>query len=76
MEYNYTKRELNIFGLAVGLATLIFMGLSVFLLSLLKETVSLFLIRILNLIVGFVLIGYGVARIIKLFKKKNQIYKN
>ena len=70
IEYNYTKRELYIFGFSVGLATLIFMSASVIIFSLLKETVPITMIQILNLIVGFVLIGYGIIRIIKILKPK------
>jgi len=71
VEYNYTKKELYIFGFSVGSATFLFMGLSVILFSLLKQSVPIALIKILNLLVGVVLIGYGVVRIIKTLKKSN-----
>ncbi len=71
VEYNYTKRELYIFGLAVGLATLIFMGTSVILFSLLGKAIPMILIQILNLIVGFGLIVYGGIRLVKVLKRKN-----
>ncbi len=70
VEYNYTKKELWVFGLSVGSATLIFMGLSVIIFSLLKGFIPLMLIQILNLIVGAILIGYGVVRIIKVHSRK------
>lgn len=70
VEYNYTKKELYIFGLSVGSATFLFMGLSVVLFSLLKQSVPIALIQSLNLLVGAVLIGYGVIRIIKILKQK------
>jgi threonine/homoserine/homoserine lactone efflux protein len=70
VEYNYTKRELWTFGLAVGSATFIFMSLSVITFSLLKQTVHETLIQSLNLVVGIVLIGYGITRIIKILKEK------
>lgn len=70
VEYNYTKKELWIFGLAVGFATFLFMGLSVILFSLFKQTIPTALIQSLNLIVGLVLMGYGVMRIIKILKLK------
>ncbi|HLD54638.1 MAG TPA: LysE family transporter [Candidatus Nanoarchaeia archaeon] len=73
IEYNYTKKELYIFGFSVGLATFIFMGLSVILFSLFKENIPLTLIQGLNLLVGFVLIGYGLVRIIKILKQKKQM---
>ena len=68
IEHNYTKHELLIFGLSVGLATLIFMTSSVILLSLLQKTVPIILIQILNLIVGFLLILYGAIRFKRVLK--------
>jgi threonine/homoserine/homoserine lactone efflux protein len=68
VEYNYSKRELLIFGLSAGLATLMFMGSSVVLLSLIKKTVPLMLIQILNLIVGCLLILYGGIRLKRVLK--------
>jgi threonine/homoserine/homoserine lactone efflux protein len=63
IEYNYTKHELLIFGLSVGLATFLFMGSSVVLFSLLKTSVPILLIQTLNLIVGCLLIIYGTIRL-------------
>ena len=68
IEYNYTKRELLIFGLSVGLATLLFMGTSVILFSLVKKTVPIELIQTLNIIVGSLLILYGAVRFAKVLK--------
>ncbi len=70
IEYNYTKRELLIFGLSVGLATLLFMGTSVIVFSLVKKTVPTSLIQILNTTVGSLLILYGVMRFAKVLKNK------
>lgn len=63
IEYNYTKHELLIFGLSVGLATFLFMGTSVIIFSLLQKTVPILLIQILNIIVGCLLILYGAIRL-------------
>lgn len=68
VEYNYTKRELFIFGFATGLATLIFMSTSVIVFSLVKGTIPTMLIQILNAIVGGLLIIYGMIRLIKVLK--------
>jgi len=65
IEYNYSKRELLIFGLAAGLATPIFMGASAISLFLLKESVPSILIQILNLTVGCLLVLYGGIRLKK-----------
>jgi len=68
VEYNYTKRELLIFGLSVGLATLLFMGTSVILFSLIGKTVPISIIQTLNIIVGSLLILYGAVRFKKVLK--------
>lgn len=70
LEYNYTKKELLIFGFGTGLATFLFMGTSVVLFSLIKGSVPLLLIQILNIAVGCLLIGYGGIRLIKILKNK------
>lgn len=69
VEYNYSKKELFVFGFSTGLATFIFMGLSVILFSLIKGVIPILLIQILNGIVGCLLIGYGIIRLIKIMKK-------
>lgn len=70
VEYNYTKRELCIFGLSVGSATFIFVGLSVLLFSLFRQSAPFALIQVLNWLIGIVLIGYGIIRIMKILKPK------
>jgi threonine/homoserine/homoserine lactone efflux protein len=70
LEYNYSKKELFIFGFGTGLATLIFMGSSVILITFIKGTIPIVLIQILNLIVGCLLIGYGGVRFRKIILKK------
>ncbi|NPV56334.1 MAG: LysE family transporter [Anaerolineae bacterium] len=71
VEYNYTKKELTLFGLGTGLATFLFMGTSVILFSLIKETVPLSLMQVLNGIVGVLLVGYGIQRLYKNLKQKS-----
>ena len=66
VEYNYTKKELYVFGFGAGLATFLLMGTSVLLFSLVKGTVPVLLIQFLNIVVGCLLIGYGGIRLIKL----------
>ena len=68
IEYNYTKRELLVFGLAVGLSVFLFMGASIALFSLVKKAVPISLIQILNILVGSLLILYGVIRVTKVLK--------
>ena len=70
VEYNYTKKELAIFGFGTGLATLLFMGTSVILFSFIKGAVPVLLIQVLNLIVGSLLIAYGGSRLIKILRNK------
>ena len=70
LEYNYTKKELLVFGFGTGLATFLFMGTSVILFSLIKGSVPILLIQILNLAVGCLLIGYGGIRLFKSSREK------
>ena len=70
LEYNYTKKELLIFGFSTGLATFIFMSCAVVLFSLIKGAVPIQLIQVLNILVGCLLIGYGGVRLFKNIKKK------
>ena len=65
LEYNYTKKELFIFGFGVAMAALLFMGSSVLVFSLIKEAVPVLLIQILNMLVGGLLVGYGGVRLWK-----------
>jgi threonine/homoserine/homoserine lactone efflux protein len=66
VEYDYSKHELLIFGLATGSATLIFLGTSVFLFSVIGTAIPITMIRLLNLIVGIILIGYGTVRLVRI----------
>lgn len=70
VEYNYTKNELLIFGLGTGMATFLFMGISVLVLTLVRGGIPTTLTQILNLIVGCLLIGYGVLRFVKVLQNK------
>jgi len=65
IELNYTKRELLIFGLSTGSATFIFLGTSVILFSLIGSAIPVMLIRVLNIMVGILLIGYGVVSLVR-----------
>lgn len=70
LEYNYTKKELFIFGFSTGLATFIFMSCAVVMFSLIKGAVPIQLIQVLNILVGCLLIGYGAVRLFENVKKK------
>lgn len=72
IEYNYTKKELFIFGFATGLATFIFMSSAVLLFSLIKGNVPVLLIQFLNILVGCLLIGYGGIRLRKILANSVQ----
>jgi len=72
IEYNYTKRELLIFGLSTGSATIIFLGTSVILFSVIGGAIPFIVIRLLNILVGVLLIGYGTVRLAKAFKSSEQ----
>ena len=70
VEYNYTKKELYLFGLGTGFATFLFMGTSVVIFSLIRNAVPIILIQILNGIVGGLLIGYGSIRFYKVLSNR------
>ena len=72
VEYNYTKRELIIFGLSTGSATFIFLGTSVILFSVIGGAIPFIVIRLLNILIGVLLIGYGTVRLAKAFKSSEQ----
>jgi threonine/homoserine/homoserine lactone efflux protein len=65
IEKGYTKKQLLLFGLAAGLATFVFLGLSVTVFSFIKASIPIIIIRILNILVGILLMIYGIVRLIK-----------
>ncbi len=75
LEYNYSKKELLIFGFGTGLATFLFMGTSVILFSLIKGGIPILLIQTLNVAVGCLLIGYGGIRFFKIYRQENKYDK-
>ncbi|MCR4328391.1 MAG: LysE family transporter [Patescibacteria group bacterium] len=68
LEYNYTKHDLVIFGVAMGLSTFLFMGSSAIVMSLIKNTVPISFVQVSNAIVALLLIGYGGIRLVKIVK--------
>lgn len=65
IENSYTKGQLIVFGLAAGLATVLFLGSAVVGLSWFRASIPLGLIRGLNILVGLLLIAYGAVRLRK-----------
>jgi threonine/homoserine/homoserine lactone efflux protein len=70
IEKGYSKEELVPFGFAAGLATLTFLGLSVTLLSTIRASIPTIVIRTLNIIVGALLIVYGIIRLFKTYHER------
>jgi threonine/homoserine/homoserine lactone efflux protein len=68
LEYNYTKRNLYLFGFSAGTATFIFLGISSVILSMLKKIIPGALISIMNNAVGIILIYYGITRLLRFVK--------
>ncbi len=62
IEQGYSRRQLAMFGLAAGLATLAFLGLAVALFTLIRASIPATVVRILNLVVGGILFAYGIQR--------------
>jgi len=71
IEKQYIKKQLVLFGISAGLATLIFLGLSVIVFSFIKLSTPIIIIKILNTMVGILLMIYGVIRFIKVIKMNN-----
>ena len=69
VEYNYTRRELLTFGLATGSATAIFLGTAVILIAMIGAAIPVMVVRLLNLLVGVLISGYGVIRLLKVRKE-------
>jgi threonine/homoserine/homoserine lactone efflux protein len=68
VEYGYTERELLVFGLGTGSATIMFLGSSVILISLVGAAIPVVVTRVLNLLVGILLVGYGAIRLARVPK--------
>lgn len=66
IEKGYAQKQLIYFGIAAGLATLVFLGSSVTLLAILKAMIPLALLKVSNAAVGLLLVVYGVMRLSKL----------
>jgi len=77
IERGYAQNQLLYFGVAAGLATLIFLGSSVSLLSFFKASLPIALLRVLNTAVGLLLMLYGIMRLYKIVmekKRKKDLY--
>jgi threonine/homoserine/homoserine lactone efflux protein len=70
IENKFTKKELYVFGLSTGLATFLFMGTVIVLVSLIRGTLPIVVVRLLNVVVGILLVTYGVVRLYKLLRRK------
>jgi threonine/homoserine/homoserine lactone efflux protein len=62
VESNYSRKELLFFGFAAGFATFAFLGSSVLLISFFKSSIPLIVVKLLNMLVGFLLVMYGLFR--------------
>ena len=72
IERGYAQNQLLYFGVAAGLATLIFLGSSVSLLSFFKASLPIALLRVLNTAVGLLLMLYGIMRLYKIVMEKKR----
>ena len=72
IEKDYTQKQLIPFGVAAGGATFVFLGASVTILSLIRTSIPSILLIILNIVVGSILIMYGIFRLYQLMKN-NQV---
>jgi len=65
IEKNYSKNELTVFGIGAGLATILFLSIVMYIISMIKKTIPVQAITILNILVGAVIIAYGIIRFVK-----------
>jgi threonine/homoserine/homoserine lactone efflux protein len=72
IEKGFTKRQLLFFGSAAGCSTFIFLGISVTLFSFLRTSIPMSAIKILNIIVGVLLVTYGIIRFTRIFFDNNK----
>ena len=70
IEYQFTKKQLVVFGIGAGSATLIFMMSTMFVLSLFRTSINLNIIKVLNSIVGLLLLYYAISRLVKFIPVK------
>ena len=70
IEYNYSKKQLALFGFGTGFATFAFMGLSVIIFSSIRGLVPSDVMQILNGVVGVLLVGYGIQRFFTILTTK------
>jgi len=68
IERNYQKNQLICFGVAAGLATVIFLGAAVSIFTLLKSSIPTIYVILINVFVGIVLMFYATKRLVKAFK--------
>jgi threonine/homoserine/homoserine lactone efflux protein len=66
-EKGYSRRQLAMFGLAAGTATLVFLGLAVALFSLIRASIPAAVVKTLNIVVGGLLIAYGIQGALRVF---------
>lgn len=69
IERGYAQNQLIFFGLAAGLATLVFLGASVTLLSVIRASIPLMFLKICNIAVGSLLVFYGLIRLVKIVRR-------
>ena len=68
IEKGFNRKQLWVFGLAAGMTTPLFLGGSVLVFSALRSSISLVFAGALNMIVGMILMLYGVIRFFKFAK--------
>jgi len=69
LEKNYSKSELFLFGTGAGSATLLFLSIVMYIISIVKTTIPVKAISVLNILVGIVIVVYGLSRFIKGIKQ-------
>jgi len=71
IEKGYTEKQLFFFGIAAGFATFVFLGSAVTLLSIIKASIPTLFLTISNIVVGALLILYGMIRLFRIVQNTN-----
>lgn len=72
IEYSLNKGELIVFGLSAGLAVIFFLGTSILVISIFKFSIPLMFVQLVNILVGVILITYGIIRSIMILRLVDQ----
>ena len=69
IQYNDSRNELLLFGVAAGFSTIFFLGFTVLIISVIKSAIPSYAIKISNIVAALIVIFYGLVQWIRGFGK-------